>query len=115
MMMPTGKEQRASKRIDSQLFISYSLQSEDGLPNIGGMGMATNISARGLRLEARTAISQGTNIELILAVGEETIKVLGNIRYSKETDEGYVLGIEFVELSETALELISTYYPEITD
>ena len=106
-------EMREAKRVDSQLFISFSLLNDMGTPSEGGMALALNISKKGVKLENRNPIEVATKLELILAVGNETIKVRGLVKYSDQVKDQYNIGVEFNKLSGEELALIEKYYPDI--
>lgn len=103
-------EKRAYKRFDSNLFISYSLLNEMGTPVLGGMTMALNISRNGIMIENRNQIDKGEKLELMIAVGNETIKVRGIVRHVESEQEQFRMGIEFVDLAPDVQALIDKFY-----
>jgi len=110
-----GKEQRKSHRTGSQLFISFSTLSDMGAPTEGGMALALNISGTGILLENRNSLNVGIQLEMIVAVGEETIKLLGVVKHHKPSKDQFYIGVEFVRISDDELALLNKYYPDITD
>ena len=106
-------DKRTARRVDSQLFISFSIPNEMGTPSEGGMALVLNISKKGVKLENRNPIEVASIMELILAVGNETIKVRGIVKYSDQVGDQYNIGIEFENLTGEELALIEKYYPDI--
>ena len=108
-----GADKRIAKRVETQLFISFYLLNDMGSPQVGGMGLALNISRTGVKLESRNDLMEDSKISLELAVGDDTIQVKGIVKYSKPVGDTYHVGIEFIDLTKEEIELIGKYYPDV--
>lgn len=107
-------DKRKSTRVDSQLFISFSILNEMGSPSEGGMALALNISSAGMMIENRNPLHVGSILEMIIAVGTETIKIRGLIKHVDPKEDQFHIGIEFKKVSSEEIELIKKYYPDIS-
>ena len=108
-----GLENRIAKRIESQMFISFSVLNEMGSPMVGSMGLALNISRTGVMLENRNEIGINRRLALEVAVGDDTMKVKGIVKYSKAVEDNYHIGIHFLDLRPDEVALLEKYYPDI--
>lgn len=108
-----GLENRIAKRVESQMFISFSVLNEMGSPMVGSMGLALNISLTGVMLENRNEIGKNRKLALEIGVGDDTMKVKGIVKYSKQVGENYHIGIHFIDLSPDEVSLLEKYYPDI--
>lgn len=107
-------ELRESSRIDAQHFISFDIIDESGEKIANGMGVSSDLSSKGVRLECREAIEPETHLLLHIAVGDEVLPVRGVVRHMEKLAEGkYNVGVLFEELPEVSIRKLATNYPEL--
>lgn len=106
-MMNTNK--RKHTRVES-LNLSYiSIDDAGNLVN-EGMGRTLNLSETGILLESNFCALPDQTLSLTLAIEEDLLDVQGKIIRCKETDDGlYHMGVEFLDLDETARRTLTKF------
>ncbi len=108
-------DQRQSVRIESEQFISYKLFDEEKRVCEEGMALARDISRGGVLIENRTPFDVDAEVEMTIALKNDVIKTKGIVRNVKEADPTtYLIGIQFVEISENELDLLRKEFPNIS-
>lgn len=62
-------------------------------------GVVKNLSGNGMYIEAETLPEKGSNIEIILIVGDETFKIAAKVNRTKNADGPGAMGVELLEPS----------------
>lgn len=105
---------RESSRIDAQHFISFDIIDESGEKIANGMGVSSDLSRHGVRLECREPIEPNTQMLLHIAVGEEVLPVRGIVRHMEKVAEGrFNVGVRFEELPEVSIQKLADSYPDL--
>ena len=105
-MGKTGAERRKYSRIATDQVISFSqLETRDLL------GVSRNLSAGGIRFEAvGCEIDLGDVLRVTFNIGETTVVAVGNVVWATEVDPITTdVGIEFVEIDPSVLQLLEQY------
>ncbi len=107
-------EQRSSHRVEAQHFISYDVLNEQGQVVMSGMALSRDLSRKGVRMENREPFPEQAEVKLHLAVEDEVIDVMGQVRHIEKAQEDlYYIGIEFEEIDEAVVQKLASKYPEI--
>ena len=107
------QEKRKYSRTDSLNLINYVHHDEYGDEGNQGMGRTLNVSEAGILLETHSAVNIGHIISLTIGLKENVVEIKGRVKYSNLNAENlYESGIEFIDVEETALGILSQYIEE---
>jgi len=105
------KERRGSPRLEEQRSVKVTVLSMPKAPELENKIFectTEDVSARGLRFYADTALPQGSAIELRLSAADSSGAFwhVGRVRWVKPMDDGirYAVGVHFTETPEATLE-----------
>lgn len=104
-----SNEQRKHIRINS-LFLSYICIDENGTIINEGIGRTLNVSQGGILLETNFDISPEHNLLITIAVEDNLLDVKGKvIRCQQHDKDKYHTGVEFIEINESSLNIITKF------
>ncbi|MDM8538036.1 PilZ domain-containing protein [Desulfobacterales bacterium HSG17] len=99
-------EKRKFTRVNS-LFLSYICIDEEGKTLNEGIGRTLNVSEGGILLETNFNILPEHNLLITIAVEDNLVDVKGKvIRCWKNEEDNYHTGVEFIDIDESALNII---------
>ena len=102
-------EKRRHVRIDS-LNLSYICVNEKGEIVNQGMGRTLNVSESGILLETHFAIEPKHLLAMTIAFEDELVDISGKVVHCREKEDGKSeAGIEFLEIDETAFEILKKF------
>ena len=109
-------EKRQADRLQSQN-LSYILLNEAGEIIHQGMGRTLNLSTKGVFLETAFPIEPGYTVIITLGLADETTEeVRTKVAHQRKLPSGRVgTGLTFIDISESALEIVKNYmklYPQ---
>jgi len=105
---------RKSARLDSDQFISYRLYDSENRVCDEGMAKTKDISRNGVSIESRTPFEADARVDLTIALTNELIKTEGVVRNVTKTDENtYNIGIEFTEITDAEIEMLTKEFPDL--
>jgi hypothetical protein len=110
-MNPVDKRKHA--RFES-LNLSYVCLDDDNNIVKQGMGRTLNISESGILLEAYFPIDTSYEILLTIGLKDDLVDLKGRLAHSRPTEKGkHEVGIEFVEVDDTARQTLKEFISRI--
>ena len=104
------EERRQHPRIDTLNLISYNCIDETDQIVAQGMGRTLNVSEGGILLETHVPIDPKYTVALAIGLEDDLINIKGKVVFAMAGDEErFDAGIEFIEIDETALEVLKKY------
>ena len=102
------------KRLETLNLVSLSHKDPDGRIDMETVGRTLDLSEGGILLECSQAVpSENREVEVILGIRENVIKVKGEIVHMRELEEGnFGLGIAFRDISESDALIITGFMSE---
>ncbi len=106
----TKNDKRYHSRIDSLNLLSYLCIDETDQVVVQGMGRTLNVSEGGILLETHIQIDSEHTVMLTMGLEEELVDIKGKtIHSSPVEDDKFQSGIYFLEIDETALQILKKY------
>jgi hypothetical protein len=98
-----GEERRKYRRIETDQVISFAPVDARDL-----LGVSRDVSSGGIRFEAvGCEIEMNEVLRVTFSVGQQTVVAIGRVAWATEIDPMTLdVGIEFVEIDPTAVELL---------
>jgi hypothetical protein len=101
------QDRRSATRIDTGNLV---IHSHVGSPSQGqslGTGVTLDLNEFGVRVQYTTSFSIGDRYRFSIAIGDELVEAVGRVvQVSQALNGTYEAGIEFLEVSERAVEVI---------
>jgi len=109
-MSEQERDRRRSRRVRLEQIAEVGQRAPDGTSHHKTMGGAADVSAGGIRFEARQAFYLGADVSMSLAMNEDLVEAVGNVVDLKIQDDGTVsMGIRFTDLADEDREVIESY------
>jgi len=105
--MTADKEARQYPRVSKLCFTAVKQYDTSGELEGAQLGKTLNLSEGGILLETDTPLPFLAQIEVLLGLESEMLKIKGEVAHLRRREEGLVeMGIRFVEISDHDLELL---------
>lgn len=95
--------------MDSLHLLDYVTINKDGMQTIHSMGRTLDVSENGLKLEVTQALFPGDTLLITVGIDDNLIDLIGEVKHSKQKDGRYVLGIEFSDISDEGIRILTIY------
>ncbi len=110
MTQDTSSEVRNHPRVKNLNLVQVDRRDEEGSPADLATGRTLDISPGGIRLELHHPLPLRTRVEMSLALDNELVDVQGKVVYLEEIDdERCAMGIQFIDVAETAQHALERY------
>jgi len=102
-------EKRKTDRINT-LNLFYILLNDQDTAVHQGMGRTLNLSETGILLETHFPIESGYTVLISIGLAEDLVDVKGKVVHQRQLkDDTFVTGICFVEVTDTAIQIIKKF------
>jgi hypothetical protein len=103
------QEKRKDARIEAFNLIHYACREDSGTVVEQGMGRTLNVSESGIQLETYCAVDS-RRLSLSIGIEDQLMEVEGEVIYSNLCENGkFETGIQFIDLSEIAVQIIADF------
>ena len=92
-------EKRKFIRLDSLHLLDYIVLDRDRIQGRYSMGRALDVSLNGIKMETTYPLSSEDTLEITVGIEDDLVDLEGRITYTKQQNDRYVSGIEFVRMS----------------
>jgi hypothetical protein len=101
------QDRRSSPRVDTgNLVIHSHIGAPSHLQSLG-IGVTLDLNEFGVRVQYATAFAIGDRFRFSIAIGDELVEVVGRVVHVSQALNGtYEAGVEFLEVTERAVEVI---------
>ncbi len=105
----TEGEKRNYIRLDSLHLLDYLIIDQEGQQTTYSMGRTLDVSEHGLKLEVSKEVSIGDTLMVTVGLEDDLIDLTGEVKFSTQSSDRYITGIEFSDISEEGVRILHKY------
>ena len=109
MVVSMFQEKRNTVRVRSIHLLSFATLADPQCGQELGMGRTLNVSEDGLLVEAFKSVAPGTELEILMSIGDDCLTTRGKVIRSHKEKSKWTVAIQFTHISPQEQQILHGY------